>query len=166
MTAVIAIAMIGEMTIMIGMTMIGIRYDQRNSRNDRRNSNRGSCNNRRNNHNRRRDPPQYDPRNSNVRQTNTPTQEAGNQSHPPPKTDRADTSNSAAVTCFKCNQLGHYATQCPTTDRGKAPTVNSIMADVQNVTTRCREDFRPQAETRATRAEEQCATLHTYMMYL
>ena len=32
--------------------------------------------------------------------------------------------------------------------------------------TRCREDFRPQAETRATRTEEQCATLHTYMMYL
>ena len=38
--------------------------------------------------------------------------------------------------CFKCNQLGHYATQCPTTDRGKAPVVNSIMADVQTVTTR------------------------------
>ena len=36
----------------------------------------------------------------------------------------------------KCNQPGHYATQCPTTDRGKAPAVNSIMADVQTVTTR------------------------------
>ena len=31
---------------------------------------------------------------------------------------------------------------------------------------RCREDFRPQAETRATRANERCATLHTYIMYL
>ena len=30
----------------------------------------------------------------------------------------------------------------------------------------CREDFRPQAETRATRAKERCATLHTYIMYL
>ena len=39
------------------------------------------------------------------------------------------------MTYFKCNQLGHYATQCPTTDCGKAPTINSIMADVQNVTT-------------------------------
>ena len=32
--------------------------------------------------------------------------------------------------------------------------------------TRCREDFRPQAETRATRANERCATLHTYIVYL
>ena len=30
----------------------------------------------------------------------------------------------------------------------------------------CREDFHPQAETRATRAKERCATLHTYIMYL
>ena len=30
----------------------------------------------------------------------------------------------------------------------------------------CREDFRPQAETRATRANERCATLHTYIVYL
>ena len=112
------------------------RYDQQNSPNDRRNDNRGPHNNRRNNDNRRRDPPQNDPRNSNAPRTNPPTHEAGNQPQPLPHTERADTSNSAAVTCFKCNQPGHYATQCPTTDRGKAPAVNSIMADVQTVTTR------------------------------
>ena len=38
--------------------------------------------------------------------------------------------------CFKCNQPGRYATQCPTTDREKASTMNNIMADVQHVTTR------------------------------
>ena len=32
--------------------------------------------------------------------------------------------------------MGHYATQFPTNDRGKAPTVNNIMADAQHVSTR------------------------------
>ena len=67
---------------------------------------------------------------------NPPTHVAGNQPQPLPHTDRADTNNSTNVTCFKCNQPGHYATQCSTTDRGKAPAVNSIMDDVQTVTTR------------------------------
>ena len=104
------------------------RYDRRNSRNDRRNNNRNSRNNRRNNDNRRRDAPPNDQRNSNPL-----THEAGNQSQP--QTDRAETSNSVNVTCFKGNQPGHYATQCPTTNRGKAPAVNNIMVDVQTVTT-------------------------------
>ena len=42
----------------------------------------------------------------------------------------------ASVTCFKCNQPGHYGTQCPATDLGKARAVNNIMVGFQQVTTR------------------------------
>ena len=52
------------------------------------------------------------------------------------KYGRGETSNSASVTCFKCNQQDHYITQCLTNDRGKALAASSIMSDVQQVTTR------------------------------
>ena len=62
--------------------------------------------------------------------------EPTNCSHPPLQNDRGEASNLMSVTYFKCNQPGHYATQCPTNDCGKTPVVNSIMADVQQVSTR------------------------------
>ena len=47
-----------------------------------------------------------------------------------------------------------------------SPMFWHIPVDVRLGRGGCREDFRPQAETQETRAKEQCATLHTYMMYL
>ena len=38
--------------------------------------------------------------------------------------------------CFNCQELGHYAPQCPHKQKGKQPAVNIITADVQQVTTR------------------------------
>ena len=48
----------------------------------------------------------------------------------PPIVERGESS----VHCFVCQQPGHYATQCPR-HKGKEPTINTIMAEVQQVTT-------------------------------
>ena len=37
--------------------------------------------------------------------------------------------------CFKCQEPGHYAPQCPHKQKGKQPAINIITADVQQVTT-------------------------------
>ena len=54
---------------------------------------------------------------------------------PPTPFEHEDPSTSTPVTCFNCNQPGHYANQCPNNIRGKAPTINMITVDVQQVTT-------------------------------
>ena len=42
----------------------------------------------------------------------------------------------ALVICFNCNQPSHSANQCSHNTKGKAPIVNMITVDVQQVTTR------------------------------
>ena len=37
-------------------------------------------------------------------------------------------------TCYICRQSGHYANQCPA--KGKGPSVNMVMPEIQQVTTR------------------------------
>ena len=37
--------------------------------------------------------------------------------------------------CFNFQEPGHYAPQCPYKQKGKLPTVNTITAEVQQVTT-------------------------------
>ena len=39
------------------------------------------------------------------------------------------------LNCYICRKDGHYANQCPTKDKGKAPIVNMVIAEVQQVTT-------------------------------
>ena len=51
--------------------------------------------------------------------------------HTPPATPKEESS----IRCFVCEQLGHYATQCPLR-KGKGPAINTISADIQQVTTR------------------------------
>ena len=50
--------------------------------------------------------------------------------------EHCDPSTSALVTCFNCNQPVHSANQCSNDTRGKAPAINMITMDVQQVTTR------------------------------
>ena len=50
--------------------------------------------------------------------------------------EHGDPSTSAPITCFSCNQPGHFANQCPNDSRGKAPAINMITLDVQHVMTR------------------------------
>ena len=38
--------------------------------------------------------------------------------------------------CYICRKDGHYANQCPTKDKGKAPTVNMVSPVIQQVTSR------------------------------
>ena len=40
-----------------------------------------------------------------------------------------------SLLCFTCQQPGHYATQCPHKDKGKRPAINTILIEVQQVTT-------------------------------
>ena len=49
--------------------------------------------------------------------------------------EQGESHKPVSVTCFYCNQPGHYATQCPTNDRGKAHAMNIITGEVQQVTT-------------------------------
>ena len=54
--------------------------------------------------------------------------------NPPPNPfEHDDPSTLTPVTCFNCNQPDHYANQCPNNIRGKAPTLNMITVDVQDV---------------------------------
>ena len=38
--------------------------------------------------------------------------------------------------CYMCRQDGHYAYQCPTKDKGRAPMVYMVSPEIQQVTTR------------------------------
>ena len=49
----------------------------------------------------------------------------------PPVVERGESS----VHCFACQQPGHYAAECPRR-KGKEPTINTITAKIQQVTTR------------------------------
>ena len=46
---------------------------------------------------------------------------------------KGEASGSTVPNCWKD---GHYANQCPTKDKGKAPTVNMVSPAIQQVTTR------------------------------
>ena len=68
--------------------------------------------------------------------------------HTPPAIEKGESS----VHCFVCQQPGHYATQCPLRN-GKGPAFNTIMAEVQQVTTRPQtknSDWAAQDELRKT----------------
>ena len=58
-------------------------------------------------------------------------QVAPGERHTPPGAEKGESS----IHCFICQQPGHYATQCPAR-KGKGPAVNTITAEVQQVTTR------------------------------
>ena len=53
----------------------------------------------------------------------------------PTSFEHNDSIMSTPVTCFDRNQPLHSANQCPNKIRGKAPTINMITIDVQQVTT-------------------------------
>ena len=43
---------------------------------------------------------------------------------------------SSVPNCYICRKEGHYANQCRTKDKGKAPTINMVMPEIQQVTIR------------------------------
>ena len=49
---------------------------------------------------------------------------------------KGEASGSTVPNCYICRKDGHYANQCPTKDKGKAPTVNMVSPAIQQVTTR------------------------------
>ena len=49
---------------------------------------------------------------------------------------KGEVSGSIVPNCYICRKDGHYANQCPTKDKGKAPTVNMVAYAIQQVTTR------------------------------
>ena len=53
-----------------------------------------------------------------------------------PQYVKGESSGSTIPNCYICRKDGHYANQCPTKDKGKAPTVNMVSPAIQQVTTR------------------------------
>ena len=49
---------------------------------------------------------------------------------------KGEASGSTILNCYICRKDGHYENQCPTKDKGKAPTVNMVSPEIQQVTTR------------------------------
>ena len=49
---------------------------------------------------------------------------------------KGEASGSTISNCYICRKDWHYANQCPTKDKGKAPTVNMVSPAIQQVTTR------------------------------
>ena len=49
---------------------------------------------------------------------------------------KGEASGSTIPNYYICPKDGHYANQCPTKDKGKAPTVNMVSPTIQQVTTR------------------------------
>ena len=45
-------------------------------------------------------------------------------------------SGSSIPNCYICRKDGHYENQCQTRDKGKAPIVNMVVPEIQQVTTR------------------------------
>ena len=53
-----------------------------------------------------------------------------------PQYEQGESSGTTVPNLYICRKDGHYANQCPTKDKGKAPTVNMVMSELQQVTTR------------------------------
>ena len=50
--------------------------------------------------------------------------------------EQGESSQPAIVICFNCHKPGHYTTRCLENDRGKAPEINTITIEVQQLATR------------------------------
>ena len=50
--------------------------------------------------------------------------------------ENGETNGSLTLNCYICRKDGHYANQWPTKEKGKSPTVNMVMPEIQQVTTR------------------------------
>ena len=51
-----------------------------------------------------------------------------------PQYEHGEASGSSIQNCYICRKNGHYANQCPTRDKGKAPAINMVAPEIQQVT--------------------------------
>ena len=70
--------------------------------------------------------------------------------------EQGETSASSIPNCYECREDDHYVNQCPTKEKGKAPTVNMVMLEIQQMTTRSKgkqSEWEVQEEIRKTGKE-------------